>query len=84
MGTLFQKRGLKIWQPRQSLTHTKNIEVGLVPINVMHNLSLQTKRLSFHYRVETAFPIETTLSEQIPASEFCFCPGGKAGCVPGG
>ena len=30
---------------------------------------LPPKQLSFHYRVETAFPIETTLSEQIPARE---------------
>ena len=62
----------------------KNREVGFVPINIMHGISLQTKQLSFHYRVETAFPMGTTLSEQIPASEFCFCPGGKGGCVPGG
>ncbi len=41
-------------------------------MNIIHNLSPQTKQLSFHYRVETAFPIGTILSEQIPASEFRF------------
>ena len=35
------------------------------------NSLLPTNKLSFCCRVETASPIKNTLSEQIPASEFC-------------